>query len=345
MRPSEVLFVLVCGVALVNSLFAAVVLAARRKGDAALNRLLALLILTFAVRISKAIAVFFFRDFHPIYEWGWFAMFLGMALILPVYLGRLSRRPRRWAGPAAVAAAAAAAAALTSSKTYPTPDARAFEIVFAAFAVSLAASAALLAARPRPEPASAPGGAERRWAWTVFAFLAAIGALYATYFLPHALQVVPVFNVEAVIFSLAVYTLLFAELRFQILSRVHPGPAPEPTPAERDLLARLVATMERDRPYLDPGLSLPALARSLHATPQAVSRLVNASFRSNFNDYVNRHRVEAAKALLSGPGAEARRMADLAFDCGFNSLSVFYAAFRKFTGRTPSRFLDDVRNG
>lgn len=70
---------------------------------------------------------------------------------------------------------------------------------------------------------------------------------------------------------------------------------------------------------------------------QEHSWLLNADVGAGFNDYVNRYRTCECKTRIAARG-DARTIESIAYDCGFNSLSSFYAAFRKCTGMTPSEF-------
>jgi len=53
---------------------------------------------------------------------------------------------------------------------------------------------------------------------------------------------------------------------------------------------------------------------------------------------VNHYRVEEAKQLLLEPAKEDHKIASIAYDAGFNSLSTFNDVFKKITGTTPSQF-------
>jgi len=56
--------------------------------------------------------------------------------------------------------------------------------------------------------------------------------------------------------------------------------------------------------------------------------------------HVNHVRLSHAQMLLATSDA---KILSIALDCGFNSLSSFYAAFRKFTNMTPAAFRLEVR--
>jgi AraC-like DNA-binding protein len=73
-------------------------------------------------------------------------------------------------------------------------------------------------------------------------------------------------------------------------------------------------------------------------TPHALSQVINEQFSSNFNDFINSYRVEDAKKMLMDPEGRNFTIASIAYDSGFNTLSAFNVAFKKFTGVTPSQF-------
>lgn len=59
----------------------------------------------------------------------------------------------------------------------------------------------------------------------------------------------------------------------------------------------------------------------------------------HFFDFVNSYRVEAAKALIKTEEINRKYTIEyIAAKSGFNSKSTFNAAFKKFTGMTPSQF-------
>jgi ligand-binding sensor domain-containing protein/AraC-like DNA-binding protein len=100
----------------------------------------------------------------------------------------------------------------------------------------------------------------------------------------------------------------------------------------------LEKTMEQERLYLDPDLTLAKLADATAIPAKPLSQVINERFGMNFNDYVNRLRVEEAKRLLLDPATGDFKLLRVAFASGFNSKSVFNAAFKKHTGLSPSEF-------
>lgn len=335
-----VLFVAVCGLGTANSLFLAAYLLHTSKGERALNRALAALTLTFSARVAKAVALLFVGHLHPLFEFLWIVALGLTGVAALVYVHRVIGRPplRR---PAVVGALVVflvlgglAVAALPVGTTW-----RLTVTALLVYAASL--GTALYAIRLRWSDTSPR---LRRWLGLVMAFCGSIWALYVTMVIA-AMVAPPIdedqfFRVEAVLFSVAVYALVYAELRVGLVGRLHQPAEPERARVDPDdpLLERLRLAVEQDCLFLDPSLSLPSLAQRVHLSPQHVSRLINSGVGSSFNDYLNRLRVQEACRILAGPDGPGRKVGALAFECGFGSASVFYAAFRKFTGVTPAEY-------
>lgn len=90
--------------------------------------------------------------------------------------------------------------------------------------------------------------------------------------------------------------------------------------------------------FLDPYLSLENLSEELDMGTSSLSKLMNAHAGSNFSDYINKFRVEETKKLLDDSNFSAYTIVSIGLECGFNSKSTFYSAFKKFTGQTPAAY-------
>ncbi len=343
MTALDVLFVAVCGIATVNSLFFAAHLLRTGKGDRLLNRLLATLILTFSFRVGKSVAMLFLGPFHPVFELLWIAVLAATGLPALVYAHFFTEQAERLRRSLVLALAAGLASAALLVLLLP------LEAPWRLMAAALALYAATIAAglRAAAEWWSSPGAdrVRRGWLLSIGGFLGAIWMLHAGLVATHLAGPVNedrFFRAEAVLFSLAVYLLMYLELKRALITQVHQVPGRDRIDPDDPMLMRLRHAVEDERQFLDPALSLSSLARGLRLSPQHVSRLVNGGTGCSFNDYVNRLRVEEACRILAGPDGATRKIGALAFDCGFASPSVFYAAFRKFTGRTPSDYLKSV---
>ncbi len=96
--------------------------------------------------------------------------------------------------------------------------------------------------------------------------------------------------------------------------------------------------IEQNQRYLDPLFSLEILAAEKGMSVNKLSQIINQSTNFNFSDYINHFRVEEAKQFLISPEYSDYNIVSIGLECGFNSKSAFYAAFKKFTQMTPSEY-------
>ncbi len=104
------------------------------------------------------------------------------------------------------------------------------------------------------------------------------------------------------------------------------------------LSKKLKNLMEADKPFLNPELTLPDLAKLINIPTYQLSQIINDSLSMNFFDFVNQYRVEEVKKLLKDASKNNLTILAVAFESGFSSKSAFNKAFKKFTGTTPSAF-------
>jgi AraC-like DNA-binding protein len=104
-------------------------------------------------------------------------------------------------------------------------------------------------------------------------------------------------------------------------------------------LDKLRHSMETDKQYLDPELSLQKLADSIRVSYKVISAVLNQKLEMGFNEYVNQYRVEEFKQRILDPRNAHLNIASVAFDSGFNSLATFQRSFKAITGITPKEFM------
>lgn len=108
--------------------------------------------------------------------------------------------------------------------------------------------------------------------------------------------------------------------------------------ADRLLLDKLEAFMAQGG-WKTESLTIGAVARTLETPEHRLRRLINQQLgHRNFVDFVNGHRIEAAKLRLSNPAEARTTVAVIAFDLGYGSLGPFNRAFRAATGATPTEW-------
>lgn len=95
--------------------------------------------------------------------------------------------------------------------------------------------------------------------------------------------------------------------------------------------------------FCSPTASLEEMAQLASTNVKYVSQAVNEFTGVNFRTFINNFRVRHACRLIEeNPDISAAELGD---KVGFQSPSAFIAAFRKFTGKTPSLYIRAVRNG
>ncbi len=102
---------------------------------------------------------------------------------------------------------------------------------------------------------------------------------------------------------------------------------------------RLLAYLSENEPFLNPDLSLRELATQIEVHPNQLSWLLNNNFGKNYNEFINKYRIEAFKLNAKAPNKAHLTIEGLAYESGFNSKTVFNTYFKKATGLTPKQFL------
>jgi AraC-like DNA-binding protein len=98
------------------------------------------------------------------------------------------------------------------------------------------------------------------------------------------------------------------------------------------------AHVDRTHPYLDPQLTVGALAQQLGWPPRQLSAFLNQHYGRNFNDVINAARVRIACQMLGDTVRQNDKLIAIQLDAGFASRSVFNAAFRRETGMSPDQW-------
>ena len=105
---------------------------------------------------------------------------------------------------------------------------------------------------------------------------------------------------------------------------------------------KLLLLMEEKKLYLEPKLTLNALAEELGISGNYLSQIINQYQEKNFYDFVNQYRVEEFKQRAQLPENKHLNILAIALDSGFNSKSSFNSVFKKHTQVTPTQFLSEL---
>ncbi len=152
----------------------------------------------------------------------------------------------------------------------------------------------------------------------------------------------------ATVFPMALwFTLWLSHLDLQNLSFEAETPEIITTesidPRDKPLLAQLLKTMEIDKAYREPGLTIRSLAETLNTPEHRLRSLINQGLGyRNFSAFLNNYRISALKVEFQDPSKSRTPILTLAMDVGYNSLAPFNKAFRELENMTPTAYRQKV---
>lgn len=103
-------------------------------------------------------------------------------------------------------------------------------------------------------------------------------------------------------------------------------------------LSQLIEFFEKEKPYLEKGLTISEVSVSLDILPRNISFILNNHLGVGFNDFVNGYRVKELVDKLKEGYLENYTLESLAKEVGFSSARTLHRAFHKTYGITPSEY-------
>ena len=133
-----------------------------------------------------------------------------------------------------------------------------------------------------------------------------------------------------------------ARLVFQTLGsvtwRLSASPSPTTLPAPKS--AALARAVEMTEAHLEDPPDVAELARQIGLTPRTLARRFSQEMGMSWRAVLRRLRmIRAIEQLAETPDT----VAQIAYGLGYNSLSAFNAAFRDFTGQSPTDYRRSFR--
>ncbi len=110
-----------------------------------------------------------------------------------------------------------------------------------------------------------------------------------------------------------------------------------------ECIEKLRKLMEQDKIYREEEISVQSLAVKLSIQPYQLSQLLNDELGQSFPDLINSYRIREAGEIMLSPQGTEKNISSIAQDVGFNSLTTFYSAFKKHTGKTPKQYKADSK--
>ena len=176
--------------------------------------------------------------------------------------------------------------------------------------------------------------------WLITLFLG-VGVFIAGYFVNYNLQFIS-YEWAPLPYAISVFPLGYLMWRQYHQNMIKQNPKYEnvklPTEKMVELTGRLNKVLELQKPYLDPRLTIAGLSKLIDIPSHILSQILNVHLRCSFSSLINAHRVQHACRLLESEECASLTIASIAYDAGFNSLSVFNKVFKEIRGITPNQF-------
>lgn len=110
----------------------------------------------------------------------------------------------------------------------------------------------------------------------------------------------------------------------------------------KKLFFKIKQYIEQEKKYLDSDYNLKKLSIEIGSNVSYVSKSINTYSGYNFNDYINKYRVEYFKQLVENNYEDIYMIKRNYIKCGFKQQSTFNRVFKQFEEMTPTEFIDKL---
>ena len=107
----------------------------------------------------------------------------------------------------------------------------------------------------------------------------------------------------------------------------------------KEIESRLSEFFAKERPFLQQGYTLRQLTADIRIPLHHISAFINQHYGMNFNDFINRFRVDHYIMKIAEGEWRYKKLEAIAGEAGFNNRNTFRIAFKKATGLSPSAYL------
>ncbi len=107
---------------------------------------------------------------------------------------------------------------------------------------------------------------------------------------------------------------------------------------QNELYNKMEYLVNEKQIFKNTEIRLNDLASMLGTNRTYTSQLIKNKSDSNFNDYINEHRIKYVISILSSPKKNHLTINEIALKAGFASQSSFYRIFLKMEGTSPAKY-------
>lgn len=108
------------------------------------------------------------------------------------------------------------------------------------------------------------------------------------------------------------------------------------------LFENIEKEMMSNKLYINPEFNISILSTILKVSNNYISRAIRLQGYSNFNHYVNSHRILYVKKLIEENDLNRVTLMYIYTEAGFTSQSTFNRAFKQVVGMTPSEYIQKI---
>jgi AraC-like DNA-binding protein len=110
------------------------------------------------------------------------------------------------------------------------------------------------------------------------------------------------------------------------------------TSEKQEYLQQLTAYMEKEKPYLNPDITIETLARELGMHTRLLSQIINETYKKNFKGFILEYRIRESMEILADSHQADLTVLEILYQVGFNSKSAFNNQFKLYTNLTPLEY-------
>ncbi len=145
-------------------------------------------------------------------------------------------------------------------------------------------------------------------------------------------------SLYALVIFIFITSLLFIHMLYPGITHIKYSRSSLCGDEKKHIIDKLTNYVCQEESFKDPELTLEKMSFDLEISTKLMSRVLNETFKMNFNEFLNFHRIEEAKKIMGNKENNTLTILEILYMVGFGSKSAFYSSFKKLTGYTPTEF-------
>lgn len=124
---------------------------------------------------------------------------------------------------------------------------------------------------------------------------------------------------------------------------IQPVNVTEKAPFADELFEKIELVMREKQLYKDVNFNISKLSTEMNINSSYISKSIRTKGYPNFNNYLNMHRIECVKRLLSENDIEKVTLMYIYTEAGFSNQSTFNRVFKQMENITPSEYISSLQ--